>query len=155
MLLPVTFRNYQKLTLDVQNLLRFFELHLILLLSTAEGNHQNHYVSKVRSSQRRCSAKKCLLKNFAKFKKRLWHRCFPVNFAKFLRIPFWQNTFGRQLYVKSLIFSLHINPPQPPHWIIPEVVLLFCLRFPPKSLSLRLLPESYACSHLDHYLSYS
>ena len=21
-------------------------------------------------------------------KKRLWHRCFPVNFAKFLRIPF-------------------------------------------------------------------
>ena len=22
------------------------------------------------------------------FKKRLWHRCFPVNFAKFLRTPF-------------------------------------------------------------------
>ena len=21
--------------------------------------------------------------------KRLWHRCFPVNFAKFLRIPFF------------------------------------------------------------------
>ena len=55
--------------------------------------------------------KKGVLKNFAKFKgkhlcqslffnkvagprpapllkKRLWHRCFPVNFAKFLRIPF-------------------------------------------------------------------
>ena len=27
-------------------------------------------------------------------KKRLWHRCFPVNFAKFLRIPFLQNTSG-------------------------------------------------------------
>ena len=26
---------------------------------------------------------------------RLWHRCFPVNFAKFLRIPFLQNTSGR------------------------------------------------------------
>ena len=26
-------------------------------------------------------------------KKRLWHRCFPVNFAKFLRIPFLENTF--------------------------------------------------------------
>ena len=30
-------------------------------------------------------------------KKRLWHRCFPVNFAKFLRTPFSQNTSGRLL----------------------------------------------------------
>ena len=30
-------------------------------------------------------------------KKRLWHRCFPVNFARFLRIPFLQNTSGRLL----------------------------------------------------------
>ena len=28
-------------------------------------------------------------------KKRLWHRCFPVNFEKFLRIPFLKNTSGR------------------------------------------------------------
>ena len=27
-------------------------------------------------------------------KKRLWHRCFAVNFAKFLRTPFLQNTYG-------------------------------------------------------------
>ena len=27
-------------------------------------------------------------------KKRLWHKCFPVNFAKFLRTPFLQNTSG-------------------------------------------------------------
>ena len=27
-------------------------------------------------------------------KKSLWHRCFPVNFAKFLRTPFLQNTSG-------------------------------------------------------------
>ena len=27
-------------------------------------------------------------------KKRLWRRCFPVNFAKFLRTPFLQNTSG-------------------------------------------------------------
>ena len=66
---------------------------------------------KFRSSHRRCSVctvKKGVLRNFAKFtgkhlcqslflnkvagltpatllKKRLWHRCFPVNFAKFLR----------------------------------------------------------------------
>ena len=30
-------------------------------------------------------------------KKRLWHRRFPVNFAKFLRTPFLQNTSGRLL----------------------------------------------------------
>ena len=31
------------------------------------------------------------------WKKRLWHKCFPVNFAKFLRKPFLQNTSGRLL----------------------------------------------------------
>ena len=30
-------------------------------------------------------------------KKRLWCRCFPVNFAKFLRTPFSQNTSGGPL----------------------------------------------------------
>ena len=30
-------------------------------------------------------------------KKRLWHRCFLVNFVKFLRTPFLQNTSGRLL----------------------------------------------------------
>ena len=30
-------------------------------------------------------------------KKILWHRCFPLNFAKFLRTPFLQNTSGRLL----------------------------------------------------------
>ena len=29
--------------------------------------------------------------------KKDWHRCFPVNFAKFLRAPFLQNTSGRLL----------------------------------------------------------
>ena len=66
----------------------------------------------------RCSAKKGVLKNFTKFtrkhlcqsltfnkvarpatlfKKGLWHRSFPVNFAKFLRTLFLQNTSGRLL----------------------------------------------------------
>ena len=55
----------------------------------------------------RCSVEKSVLKNFTKLtmkhlchnlqlstllKKRLWHRCFPVNFAKFLRTPFLLNT---------------------------------------------------------------
>ena len=64
-----------------------------------------------KSSHQRCSIKKGVLRNFKKFigkhlcqslsfnkveglrpetllKKRLWHRCFPVNFVKFLRTPF-------------------------------------------------------------------
>ena len=67
-----------------------------------------------RSSLQKVSCKKAVLKNFAKFtgkhqcqwlffnkvdifnkpatllKKRLWHRCFPVSFAKFLRTHFFK-----------------------------------------------------------------
>ena len=73
-----------------------------------------------RSSHWRCSVKKGVLRNFAKFtekhlceslflnkvaglrpatllKKRLWYRCFPVNFAKFLTKPFLKNTSWRLL----------------------------------------------------------
>ena len=74
--------------------------------------------TKYRSSHRRCSVRKGVLRNFAKFtekhlyqslffnkfagpatllKKRLWRRCFPVNVTKFLRTPFLQNTSGRLL----------------------------------------------------------
>ena len=53
--------------------------------------------------------KKDVLKNFIKFtgrpatllKERLWHRCFPKNFANFLRTPFLQNTSGRLWLFKS------------------------------------------------------
>ena len=68
-----------------------------------------------RSSLQRCSIKKGVVRNFTKFtgkhlclslffikaaglrpatllKKRLWHGCFPVNFVKFLRTPFFHRT---------------------------------------------------------------
>ena len=87
---------------------------------------------KNRSSHRRCSARKGVLRNFAKFKgkhlcqslyfnkvanlrpatllkQRLWHRCFPVNSAKFLRTPFLQNTSGRQLLKKKPGMAKHTN----------------------------------------------
>ena len=41
-------------------------------------------------------------------KNRPWHGCFPVNFAKFLRIPFSTNTSGRLLVVFDKILN---NPP--------------------------------------------
>ena len=43
----------------------------------------------------------------ALLKKRLWHRCFPVNFVKFLRTPFLQNTPGRLLLNFSPIAVIH------------------------------------------------
>ena len=72
--------------------------------------------------------KKGLLKTFAKFtgkhlcqslffnkvaglrsatllKMRLWYRCFPVNFAKFWRTPFLQNTSGRLLPDEQILRS--------------------------------------------------
>ena len=69
--------------------------------------HVRVFPDKSRSSHQRCSVKKGVLRNFAKFirfqslsfnnvaglrpstllKERLWHRCFLVNFVKFLRTP--------------------------------------------------------------------
>ena len=34
------------------------------------------------------------LRHVTLLKKRLWYRCFPVNFMKFLKTPFLQNTSG-------------------------------------------------------------
>ena len=45
-------------------------------------------------------------------KKRLWQRCFPVNFVKFLRTLFLQNTSGRLLlyvYFSSILIYLTTN----------------------------------------------
>ena len=46
------------------------------------------------SSRQRCSIKKGLWPATL-LKKRLWHRCLPENFVKFLRTPFSQNTSGQ------------------------------------------------------------
>ena len=75
-----------------------------------------------------CSIKKGVLRNFVKFtgkrlrqslffnkvaglrcatllKNRLWHRCFPVNFIKLLKIPFLKNTSGRLLLTLKCIYE--------------------------------------------------
>ena len=55
----------------------------------------------VRSSRPEVFCKK-VLPGPLTLKKRLWHRCFPVNFAKFRRTPFLQNTFRQHpLYAQS------------------------------------------------------
>ena len=68
---------------------------------------------KNRSSHQRCSVRKAFLEilqnsqqntctrdSITLVEKRLWHRCFRVNFAKFLRTPFltehfWETASGR------------------------------------------------------------
>ena len=95
--------------------------------STLDGSwySKNKYFSE--PVARRCSVKRGVLKNFANFtgkhlyqslffnkvagltnailfKNRLWHRCFPVNLAKFLRIPFLHNTSGQLLLFFYLRF---------------------------------------------------
>ena len=70
------------------------------------------------SSHRRCFIEKGVLKNVTKFtgkqlwpeacnfmKKRLWHGCFPVNFANFLRKTILQNTSERLLLSTMLYLS--------------------------------------------------
>ena len=62
----------------------------------------------IRSSHPWCSVRESVFRNFVKFtgkhlcqglffatllKKRFWHRCFPVNFRKFLRTPFYTEHF--------------------------------------------------------------
>ena len=61
---------------------------------------------------RRCCVKKVFLEtllnlqenNYARdsfLKNILWYRCFPVNFAKYLRTPFWQNSSGWLLLLRD------------------------------------------------------
>ena len=79
----------------------------------------------IRSSHQRCSAEIGVLKNFTKFTgkylcqslsfnnvaglrllaKKLWHRCFPVNFVKFLRTSLLQNT-SKRLLLECVFFVL-------------------------------------------------
>ena len=82
-----------------------------------------------KSSQRRCSTKKAVLKKFAIFTRKhlcwsLWacnfikksfqHRCFPVNIAKFLRTPDLKNICERPLLCTCpvspiIVFQINIE----------------------------------------------
>ena len=88
-----------------------FFTRLRLQLSHLNEDKFRHKIQLVKISHLKVFCTKGVLRNFAKFsgkhlcqslffnkvaglrpatllKKRLWHRCFPVNFAKFLRTPF-------------------------------------------------------------------
>ena len=61
------------------------------------SSHQRCFIKKMffkilRNSQENTGARVSLPATL--LKKRLWHRCFPVNFGKFSRTPFLQKTSG-------------------------------------------------------------
>ena len=87
--------NPQKQPLEL-----FYKKSVLKNIAIFTGKHlcQNLFLNKVASLR--------LL-----LKKRLWHRCFPVNFGKFFRTTFLKNTSGRlhlnsifphQLFCKSI-----------------------------------------------------
>ena len=57
-----------------------------------------------RSKLTKSNHQKCFIRPATILKKRLWHRCFPVNFAKFSRTHPLRNTSGR-LLLTLFIFS--------------------------------------------------
>ena len=57
-------------------------------------------------------------------KKRLWHRCFPVNFAEFLRTPFLQNSSRRLLLLLVSILILSSSEKFDLHSISVELEIL-------------------------------
>ena len=88
-----------------------------------------------RNSQRRRSITKVFLEipqnsqenacaRVSLLKKRLWRRCFPVNFAKFLRAPFLQNTSGWLLLNLKTFYNFLLDPAHISHSdTLPERVL--------------------------------
>ena len=107
-------------------------------------------LSMCRNSHRRCSIRKDVLRNFAKSTgkhlcqrptKKGWHSCFPVNFAKFLRTSFFQNTSGRLLLEVVYFLKIQCFTAEPTQISWSAKLLLVKIKTAPSSCY-------YACYHL-------
>ena len=76
-------------------------------------------------------------------KRRLWHRCFLSNFAKFFRAPFYLDTSAgcfRTVVLRTLTVKFQINPTI----ISSKTSLQFCSRFNfLKKLTLQVAPHLF------------
>ena len=104
-----------------------------------------------RSSHQRYFVRKGLLKNFAKFtgkhlcqslflimfqappetllKKRLWHRCFPVNFAKFLKASFLtEHLWWLLLYQRFRMFFFYHSAYIATHFFNQKIAIVIIRR---------------------------
>ena len=102
------FANKEQIWTSQKEHVSYYSLQMQLILQLP--NRTKSFPSNSRSSHQRCSVKKGVLRNFAKFigkhmcrslffnkiaglgpatllKRRLWHRCFSMNFEKFQRTP--------------------------------------------------------------------
>ena len=88
--------------------IQIFKFQLLIHLSTIQKQPPDVFYEK------RCSQKFCKillqhdsirLRSATLLKKKLWHRCFPVNFAKFLRTPVLKNICEQLLLTIWKLFS--------------------------------------------------
>ena len=114
-----TFRIYILLHVKEHNFMHFFML-IFKIIESLQCILKWVNITMTEAVAQRFSVREVVLRNFAKLagnhlyqslffnkvaglrpatllKKLLWHRCFPVSFAKFLRTVFSQNTSGRLL----------------------------------------------------------
>ena len=91
---------------------------------------QESYESKKQPPQVLC--KKRVLRNFTNFVGK--HRCFPMNFTKFLRKRFLQNTAGRLLLETILVHLLSEKIPS-------EIRSVLASKFGKEVLALKFLQE--------------
>ena len=64
---------------------------------------QVYYLQSSEAVVQRSSVRKVFCRPDTLLKERPWHRCFSVNFVKFLKIPILQNTFGGCFWVMSAL----------------------------------------------------
>ena len=123
-----TFRIYILLHVKEHNFMHFFML-IFKIIESLQCILKWINITMTEAVAQRFSVREGVLRNFAKFarnhlyqslffnkvaglrpatllKKLLWHRCFPVSFAKFLRTVFSQNTSGRLLLQRPSGVSL-------------------------------------------------
>ena len=75
----------------------------------------------------------------ALLKKRLWHRCFPVNLAKFLRTTFLQNSSGQLLLLVLIL-------------IIIIIIIIIILLFGESAQRVNVLHSKFKCLLMPHLM---
>ena len=116
-------RTFKTIKLKYNPSLHSFDIVSAVLFQLVAGNL---FETTCIRSHRRCSVRKIVLRNFEKFtgkhlcqslffnkvagfKPVLWHKCFPVNFVKFLRTTFLQNSPGWLLLNSYGFFTTPIS----------------------------------------------
>ena len=100
---------------DIKSAVIFIIFKILIDLTLTQTKEPSEVFCEKRYSQKFCKIQrkthvpKSLFKQSCRpqagnfIKKRLWHKCFPVIFAKFLETPFLQNTSRRLLLTKFFL----------------------------------------------------